>query len=271
LYQRIAARRADIVLAAMSANWPPALLVALRNARHVVVLTGAGISAESGIPTFRDAMTGLWARFRPEDLATADAFRRDPALVWDWYEWRRGLVAAARPNAGHRAVTALQARVPACTVITQNVDGLHQDAGTRGVIELHGNLRRSKCFAEDRVVPEWPATDARPPLCPRCGAPLRPDVVWFGESLPPDALAAAGDAARDCDVLISIGTSAVVYPAAALPATALAAGAKVVEVNRDATPLSGSATWSFRGAAGESLPALVAAAWPGAVHGGGDP
>jgi NAD-dependent deacetylase len=246
----------------MRADLPGDLVVALRNARRVAVLTGAGISAESGIPTFRDAMTGLWARFRPEDLATADAFRRDPTLVWDWYEWRRGLVASARPNAGHAAVTALQQRVPACTVITQNVDGLHQDAGTRDVIELHGNIHRSKCFAENRVVAEWPATDQRPPRCPHCGAPLRPDVVWFGESLPADELRAAEKAAGDCDLFVSIGTSAVVYPAAALPETALASGAKVLEVNRDPTPLSELATWSLRGAAGELLPALVAAAWP---------
>jgi NAD-dependent deacetylase len=246
----------------MSTLWPSDLLVTLRNARHVAVLTGAGISAESGIPTFRDAMTGLWARFRPEDLATADAFRRDPTLVWDWYEWRRERVAKARPNAGHVAVTALQRHVPACTVITQNVDGLHQDAGTRDVIELHGNIHRSKCFAENRVVANWPETDERPPRCPQCGAPLRPDVVWFGESLPADALREAEKAAGECDLMISIGTSAVVYPAAALPETALAAGAKVLEVNRDPTPLSEMATWSLRGAAGELLPALVAAAWP---------
>ena len=248
----------------MTFRWPPGLLSALHAAQRVAVLTGAGISAESGIPTFRDAMTGLWARFRPEELATADAFRRDPALVWDWYEWRRQLVAGARPNAGHRALTALQARVPACTVITQNVDGLHQEAGTRGVIELHGNIRRSKCFAEGCVVPAAEATPGTPPQCPQCGAPLRPDVVWFGEALPADALAAADAAARACEVFLCIGTSSVVYPAAALPQAALQAGAVVVEINRDATPLSGIATHSFRGAAGELLPALVDAAWPAA-------
>ena len=253
----------------MSADWPAELVSALRDARRVAVLTGAGISAESGIPTFRDAMTGLWAQFRPEDLATADAFRRDPTLVWDWYQWRRDLVAAASPNAGHHAVAELQRRVPACTVITQNVDGLHQDAGTRDVIELHGNIHRSKCFAENRVVADWPAGDQRPPRCPHCGAPLRPDVVWFGEALPGGALAAAERAAGECDLLISIGTSAVVYPAAALPETALAAGATVLEVNRDPTPLTELATWSLRGPAGELLPALVAAAWP-ATSGGGD-
>jgi NAD-dependent deacetylase len=245
----------------MTGPWPPEFLAALRDARRVAVLTGAGISAESGIPTFRDAMTGLWSRFRPEELATPEAFRRDPRLVWEWYEWRRQLVAAARPNAGHSAIDALQSRVPSCTVITQNVDGLHQDAGTRGVIELHGNIRRTRCSAEDRIVAEWAATGEAPPRCPQCGAPLRPDVVWFGEALPAAALAAAESAARGCDVFLSIGTSAVVYPAAALPLAALGAGARVAELNRDATPLSGEATWSFRGAAGELLPALLTAAW----------
>jgi NAD-dependent deacetylase len=245
----------------MGTRWPGEFLTALRHARSIAVLTGAGISAESGIPTFRDAMTGLWAQFRPEDLATAEAFRRDPTLVWNWYEWRRGLVAAAEPNAGHLALAALQARVPSCTVITQNVDGLHQQAGTRGVIELHGNIRRSKCFADGRIVSEWPPTDDRPPRCPDCGAPLRPDVVWFGESLPAAALAAAERAARESDVFLCIGTSSVVYPAAALPLAALEAGALVAEINRDATPLSGTATWSFRGAAGELLPDLLTRAW----------
>jgi NAD-dependent deacetylase len=251
----------------MGTRWPGEFLTALRHARQVAVLTGAGISAESGIPTFRDAMTGLWARFRPEDLATAEAFRRNPTLVWDWYEWRRGLVAAAKPNAGHLALSALQARVPSCTVITQNVDGLHQEAGTRGVIELHGNIRRSKCFADGRIVSEWPPTDDRPPHCPHCGAPLRPDVVWFGESLPAAALAAADRAARECDIFLCIGTSSVVYPAAALPLAALEAGARVAEINRDATPLSGTATWSFRGAAGELLPDLLTRAWSADAEG----
>jgi NAD-dependent deacetylase len=251
----------------MGTRWPGEFLTALRHARRIAVLTGAGISAESGIPTFRDAMTGLWARFRPEDLATAEAFRRDPTLVWDWYEWRRGLVAAAEPNAGHLALAALQARVPSCTVITQNVDGLHQQAGTRGVIELHGNIRRSRCFADGRIVSEWPPTGERPPRCPHCGAPLRPDVVWFGESLPAGALAAADRAARECDVFLCIGTSSVVYPAAALPLAALEAGARVAEINRDATPLSGTATWSFRGAAGELLPDLLTRAWSADAEG----
>lgn len=252
----------------MSFDWPQAFLVAVRHARRIAVMTGAGVSAESGIPTFRDALTGLWARFRPEDLATPEAFRREPRLVWDWYEWRRGLVAAARPNPAHLALVALQAHVPECTVITQNVDGLHQDAGTGGVIELHGNIRRSRCFAEGRIVNQWAATDERPPRCPHCGSPLRPDVVWFGEALPGDALAAAEAAARACDVFLSVGTSAVVHPAAGLALAALDAGAVVAEINRDATPLSAAASYSFRGAAGELLPSLVAAAWGPAAQEG---
>jgi NAD-dependent deacetylase len=232
----------------------------LRDARHVVALTGAGISAESGIPTFRDAQTGLWARYRPEDLATPEAFARDPRLVWDWYAWRRDLVARAAPNAGHRALARLEHRLPRFTLLTQNVDGLHARAGSRAVIELHGNILQSKCLAEGRRFREWSATE-RPPRCPTCGSFLRPDVVWFGESLPAEALAAAEAAASECDLFLSIGTSAVVFPAAQLPATALARGAAVIEINRDPTPLTPMATASLRGAAGEILPALLDAAW----------
>jgi len=228
---------------------------------RVLVLTGAGVSAESGVPTFRDAQTGLWARFRPEELATAAPFRRDPKLVWDWYEWRRGLVAQAAPNAGHRALARLEGLVPGFTLVTQNVDGLHTRAGSRRVIELHGNIHRSKCFEEDVVIEDGvPASDG-PPRCPRCGAPLRPDVVWFGETLPPQALAAAEAAARECDLLFSIGTSAAVFPAAQFPVTALQSGAMVVEINKDRTPLTGVATFSLLGQAGEILPRLLTATW----------
>jgi NAD-dependent deacetylase len=247
----------------MSGDFDPRLVQKFRGAHRVVALTGAGISAESGIPTFRDAQTGLWARFRPEELATAAAFRRDPKLVWDWYAWRRGLVAQAVPNAGHRALARLEGLVPEFTLVTQNVDGLHVRAGSRRVIELHGNIYRNKCFEEGVVVEGGvPARDG-PPSCPRCGAPLRPDVVWFGESLPPQALAAAEAAARACDLLFSIGTSAAVFPAAQLPVTALQSGAMVVEINKDRTPLTGVATFSLLGQAGEILPRLMAATWPG--------
>jgi NAD-dependent deacetylase len=246
----------------MSADYDPRLVRTLRAARRVGVLTGAGISAESGIPTFRDAQTGLWSRFRPEELATADAFRHNPQLVWDWYAWRRGLVDGAAPNAGHRALVRLAGRVPALTLVTQNVDGLHQRAGSADVIELHGNIHRSKCFDEDIVIAEVPESSERPPRCPRCGGPLRPDVVWFGESLPPRALERAEAAARECDLFLSVGTSAAVFPAAQLPLTALQAGAAVVEINKDPTPLTRVATYSLRGAAGAILPALLEAAWP---------
>lgn len=244
----------------MSAVAIPAALVArLRTARRVAVLTGAGISAESGVPTFRDAQTGLWARYRPEDLATPAAFARDPRLVWDWYAWRRERVAQARPNPGHQALVALEGRVAAFTLITQNVDGLHRRAGSRCVLELHGDITRSVCSVERREVGTWDDTGERPPRCPACGAPLRPDVVWFGEELPRAALAAAQAAAESCEVFLCVGTSTVVYPAAELPFAAQRSGACVVEVNPDATPLSSSAGFRLPGPAGTVLPALLAA------------
>ena len=247
----------------MSGEFDPRMMQRFRGARRVMVLTGAGISAESGVPTFRDAQTGLWARFRPEELATPAAFRRDPQLVWDWYEWRRRLVAAAEPNAAHRALARLAGLVPELTLVTQNVDGLHQRAGSRAVIELHGNLHRNKCFDEGIVADDAPNSAARPPRCPSCGGHLRPDVVWFGETLPPQALAAAEAAARECDLLFSIGTSAAVFPAAQLPLTAMQSGAMVIEINKDRTPLTGVATFSMLGSAGDILPRFVAAAFPG--------
>ncbi len=243
---------------------PEKLVEILRNARRVTALTGAGISAESGIPTFRDAQTGLWAQYRPEDLATSQAFQRDPRLVWDWYAWRRQLVAQAEPNPGHYALAEMELRVPAFTLITQNVDGLHQRAGSGSrfeVLELHGNIQRVKCFKEGRVVQHWPETDEAPPHCPRCGALLRPDVVWFGEALPAEALAAAWEAARLSQVFISIGTSGLVEPAASMPYLALKAGAVVVEINPNETPLTGSVPYALRGPSGEILPALVRAIW----------
>ncbi|MBI2313411.1 MAG: NAD-dependent deacylase [Betaproteobacteria bacterium] len=233
----------------------------MRSAKRVAALTGAGISAESGVPTFRDAQTGLWARYRPEELATPEAFLRDPKLVWEWYEWRRGIVGKARPNPGHVALAEMERHIPHFTLITQNVDGLHREAGSRRVLELHGNIRRTKCFDENLVVESWPDTGEVPPRCPRCGGLLRPDVVWFGEMLPEADLTAAVEAAENCEVFLCVGTSAVVEPAASLPFYALRAGATVVEVNPGKTPLTGRASYSLRGAAGELLPALVAAAW----------
>ena len=232
----------------------------LDHATSVAVLTGAGISAESGIPTFRDALTGLWEKFRPEELATPEAFEANPKLVWDWYAWRRGIVANAQPNAGHRALVALEQQCREhevdFTLVTQNVDGLHRAAGSLRVVELHGNIRRVKCFDRHHPVESW-TEGAEVPTCPRCGSLLRPDVVWFGEGLPPEALASAVAAARTCDVFLCVGTSTVVEPAASLPFIALEAGARVIEVNPQPTPLSDRASVSLRGTAGGILPLLA--------------
>jgi NAD-dependent deacetylase len=233
---------------------------ALAGARAVCVLTGAGISAESGIPTFRDALTGLWSRFRPEDLATPEAFRRDPATVWEWYAGRRERVEHVSPNAGHHALATLEAacasRGTRFDLITQNVDGLHHAAGNRAIVELHGNIRRVKCFERGHPASSWPPHPV-PPVCAICGSPLRPDVVWFGELLPPGALEHAVHAARTAEVFLSVGTSGLVEPAASLAFAALDAGACVIEVNPDDTPLTAQASIVLKGAAGEILPKLV--------------
>lgn len=237
---------------------PPTLIHRLREANRVTVMTGAGISAESGVPTFRDAQTGLWARYSPEDLATPQAFRRNPELVWRWYAWRRDLVSGAAPNPGHLALVELERRFPRFTLITQNVDGLHQRAGSRRVVELHGNLFRNKCLKEGIIVESRQDTgEVPPPRCPQCGTWLRPDVVWFGEMLPVGTLREAETAAENCDIFLSIGTSGLVYPAADLPFAALRNGATVVEINPQATSLSRLASFSLRGSAGELLPAMV--------------
>ncbi len=237
---------------------PDSLIRTMRNARRVVALTGAGISAESGVPTFREAQTGLWETYEPLDLATPEAFERDPRLVWEWYEWRRKLVDAAEPNAGHRALVELEYWLPDFTLVTQNVDGLHQRAGSRSVIELHGNITRSICSAE-RTPIDPGLTELAPPPCPQCGASLRPDVVWFGEALPAAAILDATESARSCDVFFSIGTSSLVQPAASLPEAATRSGAIMVEINPEKTPLSSRADYVLRGPAGEVLPALVSA------------
>ncbi len=240
---------------------PDELVTALRQAQHVAVLTGAGISAESGVPTFREAQTGLWAKYDPEELATPQAFRRNPRLVWEWYEWRRGLVAKAEPNPGHRALAVLAQHVPQLTLITQNVDGLHQRAGSENIIELHGNITRTKCYENGRIVENWPETDDVPPRCPDCGGLLRPDVVWFGEELPVDALATAVTAAQTCNIFFSIGTSALVQPAASLPLQAVWNGRVTVEINPQPTPITRQMDYILAGPSGEVLPALLAAAW----------
>jgi NAD-dependent deacetylase len=230
----------------------------LRAARHVCVLTGAGISAESGIPTFRDALTGLWARFRPEDLATPGAFERDPQLVWEWYEARRAQVRRTEPNAGHRALVEIAARAPRFTLVTQNVDGLHQRAGSTAVLEYHGNILRDRCTVEQVIADRSEESRHGLPRCAACGGLLRPDVVWFGEAIPAGPMVAAATAARDCDLFLSIGTSSLVYPAAGLAEAALDAGAKVVEINPSRTELSDAAALVLSGPSGIVLPRLVA-------------
>lgn len=241
----------------MSIQIPDSLIEALAGARTVAVVTGSGISAESGIPTFRDARTGLWANYRPEDLATPEAFRRNPALVWQWYQWRRKQVGEAQPNPGHEALARLERTLPDLRLITQNVDGLHRRAGSRKVVEFHGNVMNNRCL--DAGHPAGPADpDAEsPPRCRECGSPLRPDVVWFGEMIPENALHQAYEAVDDCDVLLSIGTSAQVYPAAGLVEVALQHGATVAEINPDTTPMTSQVGFALGGNAAELLPVLA--------------
>lgn len=235
----------------------------LREARHVVVLTGAGISAESGIPTFRDALDGHWAKLDPMQLATPEAFARDPGLVSRWYDERRLKVAACAPNPGHHALVklqnALESRSARFTLLTQNVDGLHQRAGSRDVVELHGSLRTWRCTATGRDFEPGPQPFGEfPQPSPYAkGAFLRPGVVWFGEMLPEAALTAAEQAVESCDVFLSIGTSAVVQPAASFVQVAGAHGARTIEINRDPTPVTRWVEWSVLGKAGEVLPRII--------------
>ena len=273
---------------------PAELVHFLQKSTRVAVLTGAGISAESGLRTFREAQTGYWSQYRPEDLATPDAFARDPKLVWDWYAMRRTKVATANPNAGHHALVDMESHILDFTLITQNVDGYHKMAGNKNVLELHGNIQQVRCFNGCGVIPEkdWkqptatssrdsttveaisttgeetatsqkhaPRSDVDIPRCPKCGSYLRPDVVWFTESLPLDALHGAVDAATNCQVFFSIGTSGLVQPAASLPHSAKKYGAVVVEINLDPTPLTPHADFALHGKSGEILPQLVKEVW----------
>lgn len=227
----------------------------LAGARAAASLTGAGVSAESGVPTFRGP-DDLWRGLRSQDLATPQAFRDDPRLVWEWYDWRRGLIARARPNAGHLALAGLETALPTFSLATQNVDGLHALAGSRSPLELHGNIWLLRCTAcgkegEDRRAP----LPALPPRCP-CGGLLRPGVVWFGEPLPQEAFAAAARAARECEVYLVVGTAGAVEPAASLARMARKAGAFVAEVNPGLTELTPHCHASLRGPAAEILPLL---------------
>lgn len=239
---------------------PASLLEARKwvaQARSVAALTGAGISAESGVPTFRGP-EGLWKNFKAEELATPEAFARDPRLVWEWYDWRRGLIAQAKPNAAHHALVELEKGKPGFTLITQNVDGLHDLAGSGKILKLHGDIWRLRCLECGANFPNRRAPLPKlPPHC-ACGGMARPGVVWFGEPLPEGMMQEAEHAAAAADVFLVIGTSAIVYPAAGLIPFAKQNGARVVEINLDETPFSSTVDCMLRGKAAELLPQLLA-------------
>ena len=233
----------------------------LRSATAVAVLTGAGISAESGVPTFRGA-GGLWKQFKPEDLATPEAFARDPRLVWEWYNWRRELISRCQPNAAHIVIAAWSRRFPGFTLITQNVDGLHERAGTQNVIRFHGSIWEVLCWNRcSSSPPRWWDNSVPlptiPPSCPYCGGLIRPGVVWFGESIDPATADQSLEAAQ-CDLFLTVGTSAVVYPAAGLTFEARARGAFTVEINPEATPASDSVDLAIQEPAEAVLPKVDA-------------
>ena len=227
----------------------------LAAARSITILTGAGISADSGVPTFRGT-DGLWRNFRAEDLATPEAFERDPRLVWEWYNWRRELIATKQPNDAHKAIAELERRCPDFWLITQNVDGLHQEAGSRKLSEIHGNLWTVRCTACGMITNNHDVPIAILPSCARCGSLLRPHIVWFGESLFTDDLDCCSRALTRCDVLLVIGTSGIVYPAAGFTSVAKEAGAFVAEINPDSTPQSSLVDVSLQGRAKDLVPLL---------------
>ncbi len=242
-------------------DFPADLIRVLASATRVVALTGAGASQESGLRTFRDAQTGLWAQYKPEDLALPEAFARDPKLIWDWYAWRREAIKGVRPNPGHYALVEMEKRIPTFTLITQNVDGLHRFAGSQNVLELHGNIQHVRCSVCSTFTETWGDDIEVVPTCADCGGMLRPDVVWFGEALPRPVLEAAVLASRDCQVYFSIGTSGVVQPAASLAHAARNNGSIVVEINAEPTPLTPKVDFAFHGKSGEILPELMKAVW----------
>lgn len=230
----------------------------LIDAVSVIFFTGAGISRESGIPTFREAQTGLWANYDPEELATPTAFKRNPALVWKWYDERRRKLGEVKPNPGHYAIAELERLVPKLVVLTQNVDGLHKVAGSQDVVELHGNIAEFFCFERRHPAPEVPLGLSEPPRC-HCGSLIRPAVVWFCEALPEESFSRAQKEIMKSSVLFVVGTSALVHPAAGLPILALQNDIPVVEINPDDTPLTRSATLIVRGASGKVLPEVLTA------------
>ena len=239
---------------------PESLRKALTKARRVAVFTGAGISAESGVPTFR-GNEGIWKKFKPEELATFQGFRKNPELVWEWYKMRKEVMTMVKPNAGHLAIAALE-RFYRVTVITQNVDNLHRRAGSTVVHELHGNIERNFCTGCGKFYAdaELDLVSTPVPHCPRCGGAIRPDVVWFGELLPEAEWNAGVEAARWADVFLCVGTSGVVHPAASLPSVARRSGALIVEVNVEPTALSPTMDATILGLSGDVLPAIVRAA-----------
>lgn len=237
----------------------------IADSRSLAILSGAGVSKESGMPTFREAQTGLWAKYDPQQLATASAFLNNPGLVWSWYMFRRGLVNSTQPNPGHHALAKLDRLLPEVVVLTQNIDGFHHQAGSRDVVELHGNIRQYKCFDDCQGTPTLidletlDYDDEMPPTCPHCGAYVRPNVVWFGESLPEQALRRAFETCETCDVMLVVGTSGVVQPAASMPYHAKRAGAAVIDVNTAPSEISSTADLFLRGPSGEVLPRVVEA------------
>ena len=238
----------------------------LKGKQRVVVFTGAGVSAESGIPTFRDELDGIWSQFSVYDVASVLGFTYDPKLVWEWHAQLRKTILEAEPNRAHQSIALMETLVPEFTLITQNIDGLHQRAGSTNVIELHGNIHRTRCFDEDVIIDKWTDTNEVPPRCPNCGGPLRPDVVWLGEALAEDSYSRAKEAVRNCTLLFSIGTSSLVYPAAVFPFEAADRGATVVQINPNPTELDQATPYTLRGKAGEWMPTIVNAAWPELRH-----
>lgn len=242
-------------------DFPAEFIRLMISASRVVVLTGAGVSQESGLRTFRDSQTGLWAQYKPEDLASPEAFARDPKLVWDWYAWRREAIKGVRPNRGHYALVEMEQKIPEFTLVTQNVDGLHRFAGSQNIHELHGNIQRVRCSQCGTFAEIWDEESESVPACEICSGLLRPDVVWFGEALPRGELEAAVKASRSCQIFFSIGTSGVVQPAASLAYAARNNGSILVEINAEPTPLTPKTDFAFHGKSGEILPDLVRAVW----------